>query len=83
MHGFAFNVCPDLGMFNGIVPCGISDRWVTSVEEVTGVKRSVKEVASIAADHLAEIFDRGVVWTHPSTMKELASAGRRLEGTRH
>jgi lipoyl(octanoyl) transferase len=79
MHGFAFNVCPDLGMFNGIVPCGISDRWVTSVEAMTGVKRSIKEVAAIAADHLAGILGRAVVWTHPNGMKELAAQSRELE----
>ena len=36
MHGFAFNVSTDLSMFDGIVPCGIQDRWVTSVEAETG-----------------------------------------------
>ena len=72
MHGFAFNVSTDLSMFEGIVPCGIQDRWVTSVEAETGRKHSLKEVGTIAASHVAETFDRTLVWTHPRT---LLSAG--------
>jgi lipoate-protein ligase B len=66
MHGFAFNVGTDLQMFEGIVPCGLSDRWVTSIEAATGRRHSLKEVATLAAGHLAEIFDRALVWTHPN-----------------
>ena len=35
-HGFAINVNTDLSYFNNIVPCGISDREVTSLERVLG-----------------------------------------------
>ena len=65
MHGFAFNVSTDLAMFEGIVPCGIQDRWVTSVEAQTGRRLSLKEVGGIAAKHVAEVFGRALVWTHP------------------
>jgi lipoate-protein ligase B len=35
-HGFALNVKPDLSYFNGIVPCGITDRPVTSLQAIMG-----------------------------------------------
>jgi lipoyl(octanoyl) transferase len=66
MHGFAFNVATDLSMFDGIVPCGLTDRGVTSVEAETGRRTSLKEVATLAANHLAEVFERSLVWAHPS-----------------
>lgn len=72
MHGFAFNVTTDLDMFSGIVPCGITDRWVTSVEAETGIRRSVKEVGEVAANHLAAAFDLSLVWTHPKSMRASA-----------
>ena len=77
MHGFAFTVTTDLEMFSGIVPCGIKDRWVTSIEKLTGRKRSVKEVADLAAAHLARAFERDLVWTHPRSL--LASGAVGLE----
>jgi lipoyl(octanoyl) transferase len=69
MHGFAFNVSTDLHMFEGIVPCGISDRWVTSVEGETGARPSVKKVAGLAAAHLGDVFGRSLVWTHPEALR--------------
>lgn len=69
MHGFALNVYTDLEMFHGIVPCGLQGRWVTSIEAETGERHSVKEVATIAANHLAEVFDRAIAWTHPRSLK--------------
>jgi lipoyl(octanoyl) transferase len=71
MHGFAFNVCTDLSMFEGIVPCGLNDRWVTSVEAETGIRHSIKEVAELAARHLSAIFGRALVWVHPETMRRI------------
>ncbi|MDQ4109041.1 MAG: lipoyl(octanoyl) transferase LipB [Actinomycetota bacterium] len=69
MHGFAFNVTTDLSMFEGIVPCGIQGRWVTSIEALTGRRYSTKEVANLAAAHAAEVFGRTLVWAHPRTLR--------------
>ncbi len=81
MHGFAFNVTTDLSMFSGIVPCGITDRWVTSIESETGVRRSVKEVGEIAARNLASAFDLSLVWTHPKAMRAFeVTKDRAFEG---
>lgn len=68
MHGFAFNVTTDLSMFQGIVPCGIQNRWVTSVAAETGRLHEVKDVATIAAKHLAEVFERHLTWAAPQSL---------------
>ena len=46
MHGFALNVCGDLAPFDQIIPCGIANVTMTSIERETGETRSVMEVAS-------------------------------------
>ena len=47
MHGFALNVGGDLSPFNQIVPCGIADVTMTSIEKETGLKFSVMEMAAL------------------------------------
>jgi lipoyl(octanoyl) transferase len=46
MHGFALNVCGDLSPFTHIVPCGINNVAITSMEKETGRAFSVTEVAA-------------------------------------
>jgi lipoyl(octanoyl) transferase len=46
MHGFALNVCGDLTPFDQIVPCGITNVTMTSIEREAGTERSVADVAS-------------------------------------
>jgi lipoyl(octanoyl) transferase len=46
MHGFALNVCGDLSPFNHIVPCGINDVEMTSIEKETGTPVSVSRIAA-------------------------------------
>ena len=41
MHGFALNVNPDLSYYDGIIPCGIFDRGITSMEELLGKIRNL------------------------------------------
>lgn len=60
MHGLALNVTTDLTHFDVIVPCGISDRGVTSLVRETGAPLSVESVAKGFVQHLARIFDRPV-----------------------
>jgi lipoyl(octanoyl) transferase len=47
MHGFALNVCGDLSPFDQIVPCGIANVTMTSIEKETGRVFSVPEVGSV------------------------------------
>jgi lipoyl(octanoyl) transferase len=47
MHGFALNVCGDLAPFDQIVPCGIANVTMTSIEKETGGEHSLEAVASL------------------------------------
>jgi lipoyl(octanoyl) transferase len=57
-HGFAFNVSTDLEHFQLIVPCGIADRGVTSLERATGRAIPIGEVEDAMARRFAEVFTR-------------------------
>ena len=56
MHGFAFNVNVDLDYFKNIVPCGIDDKDVTSIERELGRKVDMEEVKKILKNHIAVLF---------------------------
>ena len=57
MHGFAFNINSDLRYFNHIVPCGIQDKSVTSLEKELGHPVDVEEVKTKVLLHLQELFN--------------------------
>jgi lipoyl(octanoyl) transferase len=56
-HGFALNVSTDLDYFQLIIPCGIADRGVTSLERLLGRTIPTAEVASRVTSHFANVFD--------------------------
>lgn len=55
-HGFALNVSTDLTGFEAIVPCGIANRSVTSLERLLGVAPSVEDVTATLLRHFTAIF---------------------------
>ncbi|MEK7248424.1 MAG: lipoyl(octanoyl) transferase LipB [Chloroflexota bacterium] len=57
-HGLALNVDVDLGWFEHIVPCGIADRGVTSIDRLTGASPGVEDVAARLAIAFGEVFGR-------------------------
>ena len=63
-HGFALNVTTDLEDFSLIVPCGIHDRGVTSLEAevVLEPAPSMSQVANAVSRHFGRVFGRQMVW---------------------
>ncbi|MFB9842241.1 lipoyl(octanoyl) transferase LipB [Mucilaginibacter ginsenosidivorans] len=57
MHGFAFNVNADLDYFKNIVPCGIDDKDVTSMQRELGRKLDMNEVKSVLKGYIAQLFE--------------------------
>lgn len=62
MHGFALNGSTDLSLFrSSVVPCGITDRGITSIEVASGRSPPVDELARLALPHLASVFGLDLV----------------------
>jgi lipoyl(octanoyl) transferase len=57
MHGFAFNINADLRYFDYIVPCGIGDKAVTSLEKELGQKQNLLEVQTVLREKIGELFE--------------------------
>lgn len=57
MHGFAFNVNTDLDYFKNIIPCGIDDKDVTSMERELGHQVNIEEVKLILRKHIFKLFE--------------------------
>ncbi len=61
MHGFALNVATDLNYFQLIVPCGIRNHGVTSLEKLLGHPVEMQLVAQNVQRHFGEVFNRQMV----------------------
>jgi lipoyl(octanoyl) transferase len=57
MHGFAFNVNTDLNYFNHIIPCGIENKQVTSLEKELGRAVDFEEAKQKVKHHFEQVFD--------------------------
>lgn len=75
MHGFAFNVAPDLAHFDWIVPCGIRDKGVTSLERELGSTPDMETVKAQVVESFCEVYGYEVV-SGPDTPTGTSSGSR-------
>ena len=66
-HGFAFNVSPNIDHFSLIVPCGIADRGVASLEQLVGRPVSLHEVEDVVIAQFCDVFARPVMTEAPAS----------------
>lgn len=56
MHGFSLNVNPDLSFYDGIIPCGIFDHGITSMEELLGSAQDMDDVKAMVVEKFNNLF---------------------------
>ena len=61
MHGFAFNVNTDLSYFNHIIPCGIVNKQVTSLQQELGRKLEMQEVKEKVKRNFEQVFESALI----------------------
>jgi lipoyl(octanoyl) transferase len=61
LHGFAFNINTDLRYFENIVPCGIDDKAVTSLEKEVGRRLNIEEVKGVLKKKIAGLFQMELI----------------------
>jgi lipoyl(octanoyl) transferase len=71
-HGFAFNVAPDLRAYDLIVPCGIRDRGVTSMERLLGRRPDMEEVCRRLGEAAGAVFQRRPAWEEAASWEKWA-----------
>jgi lipoyl(octanoyl) transferase len=74
-HGFALNVSTDLDYFRRIVPCGLPDVEMTSIEAITGSSPELPRVAELVARHFGRVFERRLEPADEEALRALAGLG--------
>ena len=81
-HGFALNVDPDLAMFGHIIPCGISDKGVTSVAKVLGQSPSTRTVNDAIVTRFAREFEYDLIERQDVASRPASPTPGRVESER-
>ena len=68
MHGFALNVNTDLHYFQNIIPCGIENKQVTSIEKELGRKIDFEEVKDKIKENFTKVFDADLITEETETL---------------
>jgi lipoyl(octanoyl) transferase len=68
MHGFALNVNTDLSYFNNIIPCGIQNKQVTSIEKELGHRVNFEEVKEKLKKNFEKVFNVEIVTEMPAIL---------------
>ena len=61
IHGFAFNINTDLSYYGNIIPCGIVDKKVTSLEKELGKKLEIERVKNKLKSYLVHLFEMEII----------------------
>lgn len=62
MHGFALNVNTELSYFTSIVPCGIPDKQVTSLQKELGKEVDIEEVKNLIKENFEKVFECNLIF---------------------
>ena len=81
-HGFALNVNPDLSYFDRIVPCGMPDVGITSMEAERPEVAAVQAVVPSVARHFGEVFGLSVERSTEGELRRLAEVGDTVSSVR-